>query len=234
MSISGVPRRGGVGALGALGLGLVVSGCVPLLLPPVRVDGSMGARFGVHDPTSSTASPAPTRRVASTSPPATSQPLATIERVSAGFHLADIVSPERVLVDVGAGYVFNDVGWGDRKIHGLYADFSPVITRQPWWWMYFTLRGEAMFPDGRASGMGYSFFSRLGFETFTFTDGAAGAGAGSGGFAAGAAYGTIAIGGFVEAGAQLLPGGQQAGVALAGLSVRLPATIGVFCCLLPK
>jgi hypothetical protein len=204
-----------------------------LLLPPARVDGSAGGRFGVHDaaPATTTAVSRPPTRPAATG---TARPSPTIFRLSAGFNLANLAPPERVIVDAGAGYIFNDIGWGDRKIHGLYAEVSPIISRQKGWWVTFTARGEAMFPDSRESGMGYGFIASLGVETFSFTESPAGFAADGKGFGIGAAYGTLAIGAFAEAGAQRLPGGEQQGILLGGISVRLPATAGVYCCVIPK
>jgi hypothetical protein len=50
----------------------------------------------------------------------------------------------------------------------------------------------------------------------------------------GLAYGMFGVGAYLEGGVQRLPGGEARGAFGAGLTLRAPATLGIFCCLWPK
>ena len=50
----------------------------------------------------------------------------------------------------------------------------------------------------------------------------------------GASSGVFAVGGFLEGGAQKLPGGEAGSLIAIGVSVRLPAIAVLYCCVVPK
>lgn len=199
--------------------------CIPVLSPPGRLDVGGGFRTGVKaEPSATTTAPRQDARfgpVRST-PPATAGDSVLV--VSGGVHLASVLPRRNPPVDVGVGYVFTDIGLGDRKLHGIYGEFTPIATAGSWWRLVAGARGEAQFADRSGAGAGYTFLGRVGIETFSPTSEV---GDDDRMLVVGGAYGVYGIGGFVEAGGHKLPGGEQAVLVLGGLSLRFPASAGV-------
>jgi hypothetical protein len=204
---------------------LTTSACVPVLLPPGKVEISDGARLAIQGapaPATTLVLP-PGKRVL----PRSGE---NVLRFAAGVHLASILPPEDTRIDAGVGYVLTDVGVGDRTLHGMYGELGPILWRGEWARLLLSARGEALFADPGHSGTGYAIFGRLGAEVFTYTPASWSASHDGGGVITG----VPGLGAFAEAGNQKLPGGEHAAVVSAGLWLRVPAGAGFFCCMLPK
>ncbi len=202
-----------------------ISACVPVLLPPGKVEISDGARLGIQGapaPATTLVLP-PGKRVL---PRSGENDL----RFAAGVHLASILRPEDTRIDAGIGYVYTNIGLGDRTLHGMYGEVGPILWRGEWARILLSARGEALLADQGHGGTGYAIFGRLGAEMFTYTPASWSSNHDGGGVITG----VPGLGAFAEIGNQKLPGGEHAAVASAGLWLRLPAGAGFFCCVLPK
>jgi hypothetical protein len=209
--------RHGLCALAAAAL----SGCLPFAVPPARVDvgptvigGAGEARPGV--------------------------------RVQAGAHMASGESRRDTDFDAGIGYVFERVELTDAEralafmraepaerpggaiSHGAYVELAHRIARARYHRTWLAVRGERLVPSetflARDASLGVT--GRIEWELYAPAVGGGSDGDGCG-FIAALAYGTAAAGFFVESGARLTPDGSTAFVATAGLSVRLPAMVGL-------
>lgn len=207
-----------VGALAVAALG----GCFPFALPPSRADvgptvvhGADGARPGM--------------------------------RVQAGAHLASGESRRDANFDAGIGYVFERVELsaaqrelafmrteaGDDRpsaasAHGGYVELARRIARARHHRTWLAVRGERLVTSeaflAREASLGVT--GRIEWELYTPAVGADADGSGCG-FVAAIAHGTAAAGFFVESGARVAPDGTTSFIATAGVSVRLPAVVGV-------
>jgi hypothetical protein len=199
--------------------------CVPLAVQPGKFEISDGLRTNIVR--------APQRVPTAALPPSqrVEQRSGTNDlRAAAGVHLASILNPAETHVDAGVGYVFTDIGLGDRKIHGLYAEAGPIPWHNDWLRILFQARGEALFSDRNDYASGFALFGRVAAETFTFANG----GEWVSKDAVGNAYGTPGLGIFADAGEQKLPGGERATVIAGGIYLRTPAMLMLACCVLPK
>lgn len=194
-------------------------GCAPVLSPPGRADVSGGVRLAPK------AAPADTTAVRKPGqpPPAQDTAGAPILRVSAGAHLASAFPNHALPIDVGFGYVYTDVAFGERKLHGIYGEFTPLATAGTWWRLFAGVRGEALFSDQEGKKNGFSALGRVGIESFNPVNAI---GADDKTLVVGGARGVYGFGGFVEAGGHKLPGGEQAYLLLGGVTVRFPASAG--------
>jgi hypothetical protein len=210
-----------------LALAALTEACMPVLLPPGKVEISDGYRANIQP------APAPSLPATVVLPPSKRFLPRSGEqdlRFAAGVHLGSILPPERTHLDVGIGYVFTDVGLGDRTLHGMYGEVGPVLWRGEWARLLLSARGEALFADRGHSGTGYAIFGRLGVEAFRYTPGEGSTDSNG----AGAISGVGGMGLFTEVGNQKLPGGEHAVVLSGGLWFRLPAAAALVCCILPK
>lgn len=145
-------------------------------------------------------------------------------RAAVGAHLASAFPNVALPIDAGAGYVFTDVGFGDRKLHGLYGEVTPIANAGSWWRLMAGVRGEAQFADRDTKKPGLTLLGRVGIEAF---DSVNVVGADNKTLVVGGARGMYSYGAFVEVGAHRMPGGEEALLFLAGASVRFPASAGV-------
>ena len=214
----------GAGLLAALGL----SSCVPIAVPPAKVDVGYG-------PYTSTRAPGVARGTESRPVPGVVKPPAPLDgkgvlRVAAGVHLASLLPSSTLPIDVGVGYVLNAFPGDDsRVLHGAYGEVSPIVVRRPDWRVTIGARGELIIASPSRLDDGYGLFGRVGVEVFRPVYGGGGHASGSSAIG-GVAMGTLAAGLFLEAGAQRLPGGDVTRVAVLGVSFRTPVVLGVFCC----
>jgi len=221
------PSRACLSSITVVILLVAPSACVPVLLPPGKVELSDGARFGVQG------APAPAAASTLVLPPSKRVLPRSGEndrRFAAGVHLASILPPEESRIDAGMGYVLTDIGLGDRLVHGMYGEVGPVLWRGEWARVLLSARGEALFADSGHHGTGYAIFGRMGAEIYTYTPASYSTTHDGGGVITG----VPGLGIFAEAGNQKLPGGEHAAVLSGGLWGRLPAAAALFCCVLPK
>ncbi|MCP4449076.1 MAG: hypothetical protein GY811_27635 [Myxococcales bacterium] len=162
-------------------------------------------------------------------------------RMSAGAHLASATLNEKQDYDVGVGYVYERVEesgrditqkmsappGGPRTSYGAYISAAKILSNnlrenhRTW----LGVRAEFLNTADIDGGDSVSLLARGTWEIF-------GAGEGGGGFSdpcgggAGYAYGTSAIGLYLEAGARRSLENEASFAATAGLSVRLPSLIG--------
>lgn len=161
-------------------------------------------------------------------------------RLSSGVHWASATVSEDVAMDIGAGAIYErgqaaasesrsaelvtkaaePVPAPTQRV-GAYVEVSTRLHAQGQSRTWVGGRGELLYDsDGRLAAMGFS--GRLSWEMFA-------PGAGAGGFSdpkaflVYAAYGTFAIGSHLDIGVQRDIDGQVAFLALAGVSLRLPA-----------
>lgn len=219
-----MPRRG-LPVWLSLSTALVVTpGCIPVLSPPGRVDVGFGVRPAARAPKDD--KPSDPKKPLPTGPVAPDQATAglLVGKVAVGAHLASAFPNVAMPIDAGAGYVFTDVGLGDRKLHGLYAEVTPIANAGDWWRVLAGVHGEVQFADRETKQPGLTLLGRVGIEAY---DSVAVGGAKDKLLAVGGARGQYSYGGFVEAGAHRMPGGEQALLFLAGASFRFPASAGV-------
>ncbi len=203
----------------ALVLALGLLGCSPTLSPPGRADLSGGLRLAPRAPPPDPSLP----RRAGEAPPSADTAGATLFRLSAGAHLASAF-PHRVLpIDAGFGYVFTDVALGERKVHGMYGEFTPLAWAGEVTRLYVGVRGEVLFPDREGQKKGFTALGRVAIEG---VNPVRVVGDDHKTLVLGGAYGVYGFGAFAEAGGHKLPGGEQAYLVLGGVSVRFPASAG--------
>jgi hypothetical protein len=139
-----------------------------------------------------------------------------------GPHLASGTLRRDQPFDVGAGYLLGHDAGGTS--HGIYVDAAKFIDRT---------RGARTALGGRASAlrtpMGTSMGARLRIDHELYgPDHSDFSGGNLCGSTSGTRIGTLAAGMFAEVGPQRLPGGELAWLAAAGITIRLPASIGVY------
>ncbi|HEY5938073.1 MAG TPA: hypothetical protein VIU61_25660 [Kofleriaceae bacterium] len=137
-----------------------------------------------------------------------------------GTHLASASTNERIPVDVGVGYLYDG---SDGGSHGGYLDGALFVDR---FWHGRTALGMRGEVRSTPMGIGYAGKLRLDFELAGAVDQPFEAD-GNCGSSSGHHYGTSGVGVFVETGRAWLPG-DDAWIATAGLTVRLPGTAGVW------
>lgn len=137
-----------------------------------------------------------------------------------GTHLASASTNERIPVDVGVGYLYDGSAGGS---HGGYLDGALYIDR---FWRARTALGMRHELRSTPMGNGYAGKLRLDVELVAAVDRPFES-EGSCGSSAGHHRGTSGLGVFVEAGRAWLPG-DDAWIATAGITARLPGTAGVW------
>lgn len=145
-------------------------------------------------------------------------------KTAIGAHLASAFPDVAMPIDAGAGYVFTDVGLGDRKLHGFYAEVTPIANAGSWWRVMAGVHAEAQLADRDTKKPGLTLLGRVGIEAY---DSLAVVGADQKTLVLGGARGQYSYGAFVEAGAHRMPGGEEALLFIAGASFRFPASAGV-------
>jgi hypothetical protein len=180
---------------------LLCAGCIiPFAVPPIRAELGAAAPIARENPTSL--------------------------QVAVGSHLASGTRRDDQPFDLGAGYLRSQgIGEGaDDSGHGLYLDGALFISRSRRVRTSVGGRGELLWMP-----MGTSVGARLRIDHELFGTGARDfRGDNRCGVTSGTHIGTAAFGIFAEAGPQRLPGGDLAWLAAAGVTVRLPASVGVF------
>lgn len=165
-------------------------------------------------------------------------------RFSSGAQWASATTRADQDFDVGIGYVYEriegeagdirDQSSGDyeldgvRSSQGAYLSFSGVLARNPvehhrtW----LGVRAEFLHASEADGGPSLNLLARGSWEIFGPAVGAGGT-SDACGLAVGAAYGTIGLGVYLEAGARRSLEGEAAFVSTAGVSLRLPALWGM-------
>jgi hypothetical protein len=143
-------------------------------------------------------------------------------QVAVGTHLASGTLRKDQPFDVGAGYLFAHNA--DASSHGIYADGALFVERSRRTRTAVGGRGELLWtPMGKALG------AKLRVDHELFGTGSRDFhGDGRCGVTSGTHIGTVAVGVFAEAGPQWLPAGELAWTAAAGVTLRLPTSVGVF------
>lgn len=147
----------------------------------------------------------------------------TAGRVSGGAHLASGTLRHDQPFDVGAGAFYE---WDDNgeRAKGAYADAAVFIDRGARTRTSLGIRGEVRHDPT----MGYGTAAKLRIDHEIYKK-ALGEYSGHDrcGVIFGGARGTGAAGIYVEAGPAFLPGDQRAFVATVGVTLRIPATLGL-------
>ncbi len=160
-------------------------------------------------------------------------------RISTGAHLASATLNKEEPYDVGIGYVYEraeasgkDVtmkapveggAQGARTSQGVYLSAAHLLSlnlkehHRTW----LGMRAEYLHASEEDGGPSVSLLARGTWEIFGVGEGAGGFSDSCGG-GAGFAYGTTALGVFLEGGARRSLEGEASVVATAGISVRLP------------
>lgn len=162
-------------------------------------------------------------------------------RVSTGAHLASATLNEAQDYDIGVGYVFERVeeSGGDitqtmdadagrpRTSHGAYISAAKLLTNNMRESHRTWLGVRAEYLDGSEANGGdsVSVLARTTWEIFGAGEGA-GAQSDSCGGAAGYAYGTSALGLYLEGGARRSLDNEASFAATVGVSMRLPFVFG--------
>jgi hypothetical protein len=180
------------------------SGCFPLITPPLSLEGGATTRIGDGPK----------------------------YRLGAGVHAASAVADRELPFDVGAGYIATGpFTSGEKPVsHGAYVQGGPRIAGGRTWRAFAEGRAEYYFAP-RAPDIAYAGLVRLSVEAFvpvSFEPVSSESSDGS--FYIGLAYGSLAIGPYVEGGYQRLVLDAGLPVLSAGLHIRVPATFGLVCC----
>ena len=142
--------------------------------------------------------------------------------VAGGTHLASGTRRRNQPFDVGAGGFFDWSEHGDST-KGAYVDTAVFVERSPRTRTSVGVRGELRWnPAGRGAGAKL----RVDHEMFGATSKDY-SGSDRCGFVAGTAYGTGALGVFAEAGHVWMPNDESAWTATAGVTMRIPSTVGL-------
>jgi hypothetical protein len=142
-------------------------------------------------------------------------------QAAVGTHLASGTLREDQPFDVGAGYLlaYN----ADASSQGVYVDGAMFVERSRRVRTSLGGRGELLWtPMGKALGAKLRVDHELfgsGSQDFHGSDRC--------GVSTGTHIGTAGVGVFAEAGPQWLPGGELSWTAAAGVTLRLPTTVGV-------
>ncbi len=186
----------------AISLGLAASGCViPYALPPLKAEAG-GATITGEKP---------------------------LFHAGAGTHLASGVLNRAQTFDVGAGG-FVETTEDGLHTRAAYADASVFIDKSHSARTSVGIRGELRWSPARTDApLERGFGAKLRIEREYFRSTHAGySGSDSCAAIGGAAHGTGGIGVFAEAGSVMMPDQQAAFTATAGLTIRVPSTIGIF------
>jgi hypothetical protein len=200
-------------ALGPLLSCALAPGCLPLATPPLRADVGAAKRLEADQP---------------------------FLRASIGAHAASLALSPDLPVDAGAGYVAYTRARGtgasrvSETVQGAYAEASTRVVGGDYWRVFAGGRGEVLFPELAGERTGYSVLGRASAELMLPVEFQPVAGVSSKGAYLGVAYGMIGVGAYLESGIQQLPSGVSSGIVGGGLTLRVPATVGIFCCLWPK
>lgn len=209
-------------SLAGMVAGLAMASCVPLAVPPARVE----AGFGPYVATRGEATEVRAGRSVAEAPRAAPLSGYGVLRASGGLHLASLMPSPTFPVDVGGGYVLNYFpGSEGRAVHGVYGEVMPVVLRGHRWRALAGVRGELLFAGQPREDEGYGVFGRASLEAFRSVSGS-----GINRSVGGAAYGTLGAGTYVEVGVQRLPGGDRTTLGVVGLQVRMPAIAMLICC----
>ena len=144
---------------------------------------------------------------------------------SAGTHVASATLTNKQRFDVGAGWTMERTK--DSMSNGVYLDTAWFIDRGGYARTSVGARGEVRWLDGGAHGAA----AKLRIDTELFTSGTTDFDSETKcGSSTGTYLGTTAIGVFVEAGRAWAPemNGGNAWVATAGVTIRLPSSVGVW------
>jgi hypothetical protein len=140
--------------------------------------------------------------------------------------------------DFGAGYAQERVARTDGELvaRGPYLEAAayPLRTRAGSWTLRYGLRTsvDLLVAEDGWDDPGYGGDVALALELLTYANGAFSGGSGGTGVA-GVALGEGGIGGFAGVGHRRFRDDSY-WLASAGVSVRLPATAGILCCVMPK
>ena len=146
----------------------------------------------------------------------------TTVHVAVGTHVASATMSGGQRFDLGLGYLFEPAG--DATTQGAYFDVAWFTER-----LERTRTSLGMRNELRWTAMGQGFASKLRIDTELFSAGSAKfEGDDSCGTMAGNRYGTAAIGLYAEAGRAWMPEGGSGWIATAGITARLPSTVGVW------
>jgi hypothetical protein len=149
------------------------------------------------------------------------QPASPAVHVALGSHLASGTLRKDQAFDVGAGWVVDQAD--QLTSRGAYLDGSVFVARGPWIRTSVGGRSELRWTP---NGLGIATKLRADHEIFYTRDGDFMEG-GRCGAIVGTAYGVTAIGVFAEAGHVWIRGSEDAWIATAGVSVRIPSMIGM-------
>lgn len=199
---------------------LAASGCVGGALPPSRTDVGSTVVAGRGGPAHGL-------------------------RVTTGAHTASATTRGDVGLDVGGGYVFEELApsaEGEhvarvdgppttgappaaRRAHGGYLEVGRTLRQGDRNRIWLGVRSEILVPEDQPSGLHHTVAVRAAWEVYA-------TGAGGGGFSdrcgggAGYAHGQVGVGLYVDSGVRTGRGGESAIVATAGVTVRLPFVAG--------
>lgn len=189
--------------LGAL---LFVSGCLPVMTPPLKGDIGYAARLGGDSG----------------------------YRWSAGTDVASLIPDDDFPLFAGGGYVQTSTRYGESRmpIHGVYLEGGPRVVGGRFWRVFAGPRLEYYFAP-KGPDPAYAGLIRTSVELFSLSTGSPGEPKPTTRSASawwGVAFGAFAIGAYLESGYQHLP--NDAGFPLlgGGALLRIPATAGVVCC----
>ncbi len=195
----------------AVPLALLTSGCVAFLAPPVRASASIGATLGTFRGTASFGGEA-----IRTNP-------TIVEARVAAHPLAYVHELSRRRVDFGFGYTGLFFPW-DAVLpaqHGGHAELGWYPLQSEAVRLQIAARAEVIHGRSQTLGGGGGVSVLLEVRHFVAR---ADASRGGGGFAAGAAWGEIALGIRLDATARVVDG-EPALAATAGLVIGAPATV---------
>ncbi|HEU5056175.1 MAG TPA: hypothetical protein VFU21_06610, partial [Kofleriaceae bacterium] len=178
-------------------------------------------------------------------------------RFATGAHLASGQTSRERRFDVGAGMVYErlaapPLGSQERPLaaaptppsagqppevldaYGTYVDAAAVVQRGRWHRTWLGARSELLRQEGPTGPHAVSAtFARVAWETYAPAH-AAGGFSSSNAFGAGFAYGSFALGLFLESGIRTTDGERPAFVAIGGMSLRMPWLGGFAIDLTPK
>jgi len=138
-------------------------------------------------------------------------------RFATGGHSASAPKQIDVPFDLGAGYIYEQVGDGDGQ-HGNYIELSRQVWHQGSTRAFVGGRVEVFWNDVGELGTTRAASARIAIEKVAAHVAGAGGQSGSGA----AVYGLFAPGVYLEAGVRELERGDTTGTVTAGLYVRLP------------
>lgn len=168
------------------------------------------------------------------------------EKLAIGAHLGSLWHDPALPVDIGVGYVRDGFAEGQRPKNntlvkepprvvpqGLYVEALPKIANGPYWRWLAGTRVEMLTANG-SDLVGVALLARTRAELVLPVVATPVAGVSRKGVFFGIAHGMVGLGAYAEAGYQRWPTGEGGVLFGIGLSVRLPAVVGVACCALGK